>query len=253
MNTTVNNRIFLYAAVPAIIACLAIVNTASTAKNRLQQENHAPAVKINKPKNDSSFAVNVPVGYNITVSDKEDGDSRYGERNSKEVLLQVKYTGNSRPAVMAGKVADAEGLSLIRHSNCFNCHAFNAKGIGPSFNDIVIKYKPATANTALVAKHIKEGSTGIWGNVTMPTHPELTGKQAEIIVDWILNQSVKEGIDYYIGASGTFRLKPPPGAAPNGFYMLTASYLDHGLKADSLKPHLEGSDVVFVKGIARKD
>lgn len=238
----------MYAGISAVFAGAVFVNFASPVKNKYQQENHVPVVKITRPSDESSFPLNVPTGYNITVSDKEDGDSRYGEINSKEVLLQVKYfADSSKEPSSRGSLNDAQGLAIIRASNCFNCHAFSSKGIGPSFSDLVKKYAPTAVNITLVAKHVKDGSTGIWGNVTMPTHPELTYSDAQVIVDWILKKSCAEGTDYYIGAAGTFRLKPPAGAPANGVYMLTASYIDHGIKTDSTKPHLEGSDVIFVK------
>lgn len=231
--------------------CLAVINIASPFKRSYQQENHAPVVKITKPKTDSSFAVNSLVAYNITVTDKEDGDSRYDELNTKEVLLQVKYIANKPLDLLhqvSGTVTDEPGLAMMRTNNCFNCHAFNSKIIGPSFYDIVQKYPATAANINQVAKRVKEGSTGVWGKVPMPTHPELTLQQAQTIVEWLMHNATDESTDYYIGTTGTFKLKAPVKPSVNGGYLLTASYIDHGLKADSAKPRLQGSDAIFVRG-----
>lgn len=228
--------------------CFTVVNIASPFK--YQQENHAPAVKITKPKTDSSFAVNSLIAYNITVTDKEDGDSRYDELNAKEVLLQVKYVAEKPAALLhaaGGTITDEPGLAMMRTNNCFNCHAFNSKVIGPSFNDIVQKYPATAANISLVAKRVKEGSNGVWGKVPMPTHPELSPQQAQTIVEWLMHNAANEGSDYYIGTSGNFKLKTPAKASPDGGYLLTASYVDHSLKTDSTKPRLEGTDAVFIK------
>lgn len=230
--------------------CFALVNnSASPFKHRYQLENHAPVVKIMKPKTDSSFAVNSLVAYNITVTDKEDGDSRYDELNTKEVLLQVKYVAEKPAAILhavGGPVTDEPGLAMMRTNNCFNCHAFNSKVIGPGFYDIVQKYPANAANISQVAKRIKEGSVGVWGKVPMPTHPELTLQQAQTIVEWLMRNANDASTDYYIGTTGAFKLKAPVKASTNGGYLLTASYVDHSLKTDSTK-RLQGSDAVFIR------
>jgi len=235
-----------------ILLLLVIINFASPGRKRIiQPENNAPTVTIIKPKNDSTFAFNAPSVYTIAVVDKEDGDSRYDEINGKEVLLQVKYAANydgTAKPVYKGAIIDAPGLVLIRTNNCFNCHAFNSKGIGPSFYDIVQKYAATEANINLLAKRVKDGATGTWGKVAMPMHPELNPGQAQAIVDWILHYAAEPGIDYYVGTSGTFRLKPRHDNTANTAYILTASYIDHGIKTDSTKPHLEGCSTIVVKG-----
>jgi cytochrome c len=236
--------------IASLIICFFVFNIASPfIKRKLQGQNHVPVVKIIKPKNDSAFALNTLVGYSISISDREDGDSRFDEINNKEVLLQVKYLEGMANMPQTGNsgISDAKGLVLIRTSNCFNCHNFSSKGIGPSFYDIVQKYPVTPENIAAVAKRVKDGSTGIWGKVAMPTHPELTGDQAQTIVDWILHYSAAPGTDYYIGAQGVFKLKQPADATAKGVYLLTATYIDHGLKPDSAN-RLEGSDMMLVRG-----
>lgn len=230
--------------------CFALVNNVASPFKRRYQENHAPVVKIIKPKTDSTFAVNSLVAYNITVADKEDGDSRYDELNTKEVLLQVKYVADKPSTLLhgvSGPVTDEPGLAMMRTNNCFNCHGFNSKVIGPSFYDIAQKYAANQANITLVAKRVKDGSVGVWGKVPMPTHPELTLQQAQTIVEWLMHNATDAETGYYVGTAGTFKLKAPVKASPNGGYLLTASYIDHSLKTDSTKPRLQGSDAVFVR------
>src|SRR3954454_25093931 len=107
------------------------------------QQNNAPVVKIVNPKNRAVVNATSPVNYSITVSDKEDGDSKYDEINVKEVLLEVKYisdTSTLAAMLQAPVQNDVAGLAAIRASNCFNCHNFNSKLSGPSFDDIGKKY-----------------------------------------------------------------------------------------------------------------
>ena len=210
----------------------------------IQQQNTAPVVKIINPKNKTVVSAAAPVNYSITVSDKEDGDSKYDEINVKEVLLKVQYisdTSTLASIINEPVQKDAPGLAAIRTSNCFSCHNFNNKLLGPSFNDIGKKYALTDANSALLQKHILEGSTGVWGNVTMPSHPELNKEQAAIMVQWILQMAADANTEYYIGTTGTFQIP----ANKKGAYVLTASYTDHGLENDASQ-RLKGEDKVVI-------
>jgi len=210
----------------------------------VQQQNTAPAIKIINPKNKAVVNAAVPLNYSVTVSDKEDGDSKYDEINIKEVLLQVTYFKDTSTlaAVMKEPVQkDAAGLAAIRTSNCFNCHNFNNKLTGPSFNEIGKKYTSNTASIALLQKHILEGSTGVWGNVSMPSHPELNKEQAVNMVQWILQITADTNTDYYIGTTGSFQMP----ANKKGAYLLTASYTDHGLDND-VAQRLKGEDRIVI-------
>jgi cytochrome c len=213
------------------------------AKNKIaQQQNHAPVVKINSPTNNSSYNAGAQVHYEISVSDKEDGESKYDEIEPKQVLLEVRYFNDASKINTANTNAnDAPGFAEIKTSNCFNCHGFDNKVIGPSFNEINKKYKPAAANISLLEKRIKNGSTGVWGKTPMPTHPELNDVQIKNMVQWIMQNASAPNVRYYIGLEGNFSLQT---ANKNGAYVLTASYTDHGINNAE---RLEGRDAVIIK------
>lgn len=230
--------LFLYAA-------LNFVNT----PNKILQENYPPIVKIITPKNNSLFDWDTQVNYQISVADKEDGDSKYDEINAKEVLLEVRYVSD-KAKVSAGLnktvQPDPPGLAVMRTSNCFNCHNFNSKGIGPSFYEISKRYPVIKSNIDSLVKRIREGSSGTWGKEKMPTHTELTNEEIKSTVQWILKNSTSPDVNYYIGMEGVFRTKLSPASKLKGVYVLTASYTDHGLKNASRK-RLKGGDVVVLQ------
>ena len=202
----------------------------------LWQENQPPMVKIMTPKEGVLTGAGVQVHYMIGVTDKEDGDSKYEEINTKEVLMEVRYVKDEagvQAVVKKGLKADAPGLVMLRRNNCFNCHNFDGTGIGPSFFDIGKRYPFTAANISQVAKRVREGSTGVWGKVSMPTHPELQQQEAEDVVRWVLQHGAERDVNYYVGMDGIIKVKG------KGAYVLTASYVDHGLK--------EGQDRVVVR------
>ena len=224
-----------------------LINFAATLNNKKHQQNTAPLVKIIAPKNNSETNWNTQLNYSITVSDKEDGESKYDEINPKEVLLEVKYIGDDSkiPQALNKRVAsDPQGLASIKTSNCFNCHAFNSKSIGPSFYDIKKKYKATHENVALLVKHTREGSTGIWGKASMPTHTELAKDETKKIVEWIL-QNASSNTSYYIGTERSFRIQHTTVSKRKAAYLLTASYTDHGIK-DAPDQRLKGQDIIVI-------
>lgn len=240
--------VFIFISILFVFLFYSVVNFASTyTKRKLQQQNNAPVVKIVSPVNNNTFVSGAPIHYSITVSDKEDGDSKYDEINTKEILLEVKYIGNASTQIEVPQKNvqnDEPCLAAIRTSNCFNCHGFDTKVIGPSFNDIYKRYKPTASNIALLEKRIREGSSGIWGKITMPTHPELTGEQIQNMVLWIMQNASGNMVHYYIGTEGTLSLQAPAGGGKNCAYLLTASYTDHGI--NNTGQRLKGEDIIVI-------
>ena len=219
----VNHRLFF-------CAVLVLFTAMSFSYRKPVQKNHAPSVKIITPSNRAAIKPGTMLSYEISVSDPEDGDSKYDEINAKEVLLEVKYISGN-PGVKSAPV-EAPGLTVMAVSNCFNCHNFNGKAIGPSFFEISKRYPFTRINTDTLANRIKSGSSGIWGKEKMPSHPELTAVQIKTMVQWILKNAAVRDISYYNGLSGLIQFP----ANRKGIYVLTASYTDHGIPGISAKP-----------------
>jgi cytochrome c len=243
---TIRHKIVYFNILTALFLYV-FISISNMFSNTNQQENTPPTVKIINPKNSSAFDFNTAINYEISVADKEDGNSKYDEINAKEVLLEVRHV-DRLPATNKAAQPDAPGIAIMRTSNCFNCHNFNVKGIGPSFFEISKKYPANKSNVDTLVKHIREGSTGTWGKEKMPTHTEMTSEEIKTTVQWILKKATDPEVDYYIGLNGSFRIKPAVNTKSKGVYVLTATYLDHGSKASPGKQRLKGQDAVVITG-----
>lgn len=210
-----------------------------------QQQNHAPIVKLVVPVNNAVYTPGSPISYQVSVSDKEDGESKYDEINVKEILLQVSYVKDRSKigALLKGPVADdPQGLAVITRSNCFNCHNFNSKSIGPSFLEICKHYPATKINIDSLVSRIKKGSAGLWpGKEKMPAHPELTDDEIKSTMQWMFKNAADPNTAYCNGTPGIIRI---PQDKP-GSYIVTASYTDHGIK-NSAEKHLKGYDRVAI-------
>jgi cytochrome c len=210
---------------------------------KVKIENHPPVVKIVSPQNNSAYALNSMVAYEISVSDEEDGESKYDEINPKEIFLEIKYLKNAVDSIAQRPIKeDVPGLAIIKKSNCMNCHFFKTKLIGPSFYDITRRYAGLAHIQDTLAAHILKGSKGRWGDVQMPSNTQLNRSQAQEVIQWIFNNATDSTVDYIAGAQGSFRLHPPD-TYKNA--LLIASYTDHGSKEEPGKA-LKGQDVVLI-------
>jgi cytochrome c len=67
-------------------------------------------------------------------------------------------------ALMSATPAQASA-DLAKSKNCMACHAADKKLIGPSYKDVAAKYASDKDASAKLAKKIREGGVGIWGQI----------------------------------------------------------------------------------------
>jgi len=215
------------------------------------QENSAPVVRIISPVNKSLVRWNTDVQYTIQVSDKEDGNSEYDEINGNEVLMHIMYLPDTLKSTQYrhGKVTQDEprAITLMKTSTCFSCHTSRSKLIGPSFDRIADKYNYSEEVVATLTQKIMNGSTGIWGEVKMPSNTDLNASEIKEVVSWILKNNKDPNVFYQVGLKGTVRIKEKSEKdTGKGVYVLTASYIDHGLVS---KPQMKkrGQHTIILK------
>lgn len=236
---------FLFLTVPVLSGFLHLLPASAG-----NEENHAPVVKILSPKTNISYRWGSPVSYSVSVSDQEDGESKFQEIESGEVLLQVRIVTDSTR--LSAELLDESrnnpsGLTEIRSSDCLNCHAFQGRLIGPSFAEISKRYPDTAENQQKLVNNVMNGLTGVWGKEVMPSHPQLAKDEAVKMVSWILNNAGDTTVSYFRGTEGSFRINAPQALSGNAHLILSASYQDHGLK-DKPGPGLRGQDTVVLNG-----
>jgi cytochrome c len=214
-----------------------------------QTSNQAPSVKILQPLKNARYSWNQLLPYSIEVSDPEDGESKYQEIQSAEVLVKLKYVENATraSAYLKQKVfADSAGVMSMVASNCFSCHAVKSKLAGPSYQEISLKYANTKVNRDLLVNHIKNGSRGIWGNEVMPTHPEIKDTIIRQMVKWILTYANDPGLNYFTGLQGIIPLKKTNPVNRGGIFIVMAFYTDHG-NAEIPGKRITGSGYVTIQ------
>ena len=77
------------------------------------------------------------------------------------------------------------GLALIEGSDCRTCHQNDTKVIGPSYKEVAEKYTEEDID--VLVSHIIDGSVGIWGEIPMTPHLDLSEEDARLMVKYILS------------------------------------------------------------------
>lgn len=75
---------------------------------------------------------------------------------------------------------------LAVKKNCLACHYVDKRKYGPSFQQVAVKYADQKNATALLAKKIKRGGSGVWGLDMMPPQPQVSVAEARALATYIL-------------------------------------------------------------------
>jgi cytochrome c len=93
------------------------------------------------------------------------------------VIVAIGYTAPAH--------ADA---ALARAKNCMACHAVDKKLIGPSYKEVALKYANDKNAVPQLARKVREGGVGVWGQIPMPANPQVSAEEATKLVNWVLGQ-----------------------------------------------------------------
>jgi len=115
-----------------------------------------------------------------------------GGEKSAETSAEASTTTGAATAVFSleDKYKDdpvyIKGLEKVKGSDCTGCHQVDRKLIGPAYADVAAKYENTDANVAMLAQKVIAGGVGVWGEIPMAAHPNLTEEDASDMVRYIL-------------------------------------------------------------------
>lgn len=201
--------------------------------------NERPVVDIELDQANSSFYIpGQPIGYKVSVSD---ADSEVDEDN---VYVSVEYrSGMDEVNMNLGhqQVSGAVmGKALTQSLDCKSCHKEKEASIGPNYLEVSEKYKGDRGATNYLMAKIIGGGSGVWGEVVMPAHPNVTQMEARQITQYIQSLTGGGNKQPSLPLTGTVT---PEAKEKGEVFLLTASYTDQGT-AEALP--LTGSKTVVL-------
>ncbi|MDB4265508.1 PQQ-dependent sugar dehydrogenase [bacterium] len=84
------------------------------------------------------------------------------------------------------------GYALLSEAICLSCHQTQVTSIGPSYQDVAMRYRGDEKASKYLAKKILEGGAGVWGEIPMPANPQYNREQVSQMVDAILSLAPEE-------------------------------------------------------------
>jgi cytochrome c len=80
-----------------------------------------------------------------------------------------------------------QGKALTDASDCKTCHHLTNKIAGPSHTEVAKKYEFTQANVTLLASKITQGGSGVWGDIPMTAHLDISQADAEKMAMYVLS------------------------------------------------------------------
>jgi cytochrome c len=80
-----------------------------------------------------------------------------------------------------------QGGALVDASDCMTCHHATNKIIGPAHAEVAKKYEFTRANVTYLAGKIISGGSGVWGEIPMTPHVDLSQADAEKMAMYVLS------------------------------------------------------------------
>lgn len=161
-----------------VASCLAFVFACSDNTNRTEQ----------------GSATNQESGYSTNGDmDSTSGAAVSAATRQSEVDTNRMNIGTDRSAGGQASAAApsaesiARGEKLIASSDCLTCHKVDQKIVGPAYQQVAEKYAYNDQNVNYLAGKIIKGGAGVWGQIAMNAHPDLSQEDAQEMARYILS------------------------------------------------------------------
>ena len=227
--------------------------------------NEPPVIEVSVEGSDR-FLTGSFANYKIIVNDKEDGSTADGKISSDRVLVTLDYhpQGHDMTKIAQGhQRSELPGKLLIAESDCKSCHLIDQRSAGPAYRDVAKRYAKEVRAVEVLSDKVLKGGSGVWGDVAMAAHPQLSKAQAVQMVEYVLSLANEEKVvSLPLTGKANFAAVPPPGPTATSAYVLTVTYEDNGANGmPSLlstkqfifkSPALNMTDATDLKGGTRK-
>jgi cytochrome c len=207
--------------------------------------NVAPIVNIEIKGNKTFYFPGKPVAYSVSVNDPDDAEA--GNDLSALYVSADYVTGMDQAETSQGHLVMTEamvGKGLVAALTCKTCHKESETSIGPAYAEVATKYRRNPDATTYLLNKIKNGGSGVWGEVAMPANPDLSDDDARRIIGYILSLGATPTETPGLKPTGTIDPTVGKQLSDNGTFVLTASFTDRG--GENIRP-LTGTSSVRLR------
>jgi cytochrome c len=105
----------------------------------------------------------------------------------KGIPLRITIQWLAVLGLLGGTVAVHADQELVMKKNCTACHYVDKRKYGPSFQQVAAKYADQKNAVDVLARKIRRGGTGVWGEDVMPPQPQVSPAEARLIATYVLS------------------------------------------------------------------
>ena len=204
--------------------------------------NEEPEVAIELEGNRSFYFAGVPFAYQVLVKDPGD------EVKMENLFVSVdQIAGKDLAGASMGHQVVSDlmiGKNIMQSSDCKACHKINEKSIGPSYTQVAQFYPQSSSTRRYLMEKIETGGSGVWGENSMPAHPDMSREELELVVKWIMSLGAEEQRKASLPPSGEILPAEELAQKQDVVLRLQATYTDEG--GQGLRP-LSGSAGVYLR------
>jgi cytochrome c len=91
----------------------------------------------------------------------------------------------AEPAAGANTPAATPEQMLTKYG-CVACHAVDHKVVGPALQDVGKKYQGQANAKAHLTEKVRDGGSGVWGDIPMTPNPQVPDADLQTLVNWVL-------------------------------------------------------------------
>lgn len=130
--------------------------------------------------------------YNLAEQNRVFGPFR-GADTTKPPLTQLPGADYQSVAMAVTQEQSAGGetvdvAQLFKANNCAACHAADMTMVGPSIAAVYDKYGDDPSAIPMLVKKVKQGGSGVWGQIPMPPHPQVSDDDINVMVEWMVTK-----------------------------------------------------------------
>ena len=104
----------------------------------------------------------------------------------KAVLVSLAGAALLASGAAHAALDNAKAEAMMKKDGCAACHSVEKKIVGPAYVDVAAKYRNDKNAAATLTKKIKEGGSGVWGQIPMPPNAAVPEADVKELVAWIL-------------------------------------------------------------------
>ena len=188
--------------------------------------NSRPVVSVDIVDGNRSFILpGAPLKYRVRVKDPDTSDPFLEENLYVSVEYRESLDEVNQSLGHQQLTAEVSGKALAMAMDCKTCHKEKEASIGPTYLEIAQKYKEQPNATSYLQEKIVSGGSGVWGEVMMPAHANITATESRQLALYIQSLAGEGKRKASLPESGTII---PNEEEAGKVLVLTASYTDGG-------------------------